>query len=151
MTVSFMYFLGGAGIHGFTFVLLVGILVGTYSSVAIAAPLLLLGPREAAHGCNRRRAIARWAARPGECLTIRSLCWERSPANAQGRKIRIDHRRDPGRYPGYLCDRFIQRACKPLEDRHCHAEPIGSSQPITGRGFKRFFFFGRFEPDGPHR
>ena len=43
MTVSFMYFLGGAGIHGFTFVLLIGILVGTYSSVAIAAPLLLLG------------------------------------------------------------------------------------------------------------
>ncbi len=43
MTVSFMYFMGGAGIHGFTFVLLVGILVGTYSSVAIAAPLLLWG------------------------------------------------------------------------------------------------------------
>ena len=40
-TVSFMYFMGGAGIHGFTFVLLVGILVGTYSSVAIAAPMLL--------------------------------------------------------------------------------------------------------------
>jgi len=43
VTVSFMYFLGGPGIHGFTFVLLVGILVGTYSSVAIAAPLLLWG------------------------------------------------------------------------------------------------------------
>jgi len=43
MTVSFMYFMGGAGIHGFTFVLMVGILVGTYSSVAIAAPLLLWG------------------------------------------------------------------------------------------------------------
>jgi SecD/SecF fusion protein len=43
ITVSFMYFLGGAGIHGFTFVLLIGILVGTYSSVAIAAPLLLWG------------------------------------------------------------------------------------------------------------
>jgi SecD/SecF fusion protein len=41
MTVAFMYFLGGAGIHGFTFVLLTGILVGTYSSVAIAAPILL--------------------------------------------------------------------------------------------------------------
>jgi SecD/SecF fusion protein len=40
-TVSFMYFMGGAGIHGFTFVLLIGILVGTYSSVAIAAPMLL--------------------------------------------------------------------------------------------------------------
>ncbi|MDP9175585.1 MAG: protein translocase subunit SecD [Planctomycetota bacterium] len=43
ITVSFMYFLGGAGIHGFTFVLLIGILVGTYSSVAIAAPMLLWG------------------------------------------------------------------------------------------------------------
>lgn len=43
ITVSFMYFLGGEGIHGFTFVLLVGILVGTYSSVAIAAPMLLWG------------------------------------------------------------------------------------------------------------
>src|SRR5208337_591326 len=43
ITVGFMYFLGGAGIHGFTFVLLVGILVGTYSSIAIAAPFLLIG------------------------------------------------------------------------------------------------------------
>jgi len=43
MTVFVMYVLGGPGIHGFTFVLLTGILVGTYSSVAIAAPLLLIG------------------------------------------------------------------------------------------------------------
>ncbi len=43
VTVAIMYFLGGPGIHGFTFVLLIGILVGTYSSVAIAAPILLLG------------------------------------------------------------------------------------------------------------
>jgi len=40
-TVSVMYIVGGAGVHGFTFVLLVGILVGTYSSIAIAAPILL--------------------------------------------------------------------------------------------------------------
>jgi SecD/SecF fusion protein len=43
VTVAIMYFLGGQGIHGFTFVLLVGILVGTYSSVAIASPILLVG------------------------------------------------------------------------------------------------------------
>jgi SecD/SecF fusion protein len=43
VTVAFMYFMGGAGIHGFTFVLLIGILVGSYSSIAIASPLLLLG------------------------------------------------------------------------------------------------------------
>jgi SecD/SecF fusion protein len=43
MTVFIMYVMGGPGIHGFTFVLLTGILVGTYSSVAIAAPILLIG------------------------------------------------------------------------------------------------------------
>ena len=48
ITVAIMYFLGGPGIHGFTFVLLFGILVGTYSSVAIAAPILLLGRQEEA-------------------------------------------------------------------------------------------------------
>jgi SecD/SecF fusion protein len=46
VTVTIMYFFGGPGIHGFTFVLLVGILVGTYSSVAIAAPILLLGNKQ---------------------------------------------------------------------------------------------------------
>jgi SecD/SecF fusion protein len=56
MTVSFMYFLGGAGIHGFTFVLLVGILVGTYSSVAIAAPLLLWGRDKQTPGTGIMRA-----------------------------------------------------------------------------------------------
>jgi SecD/SecF fusion protein len=55
MTVSFMYFMGGPGIHGFTFVLLVGILVGTYSSVAIAAPLLLWGRERAPTGVVRAR------------------------------------------------------------------------------------------------
>ena len=42
-TVLVMYVIGGPGIHGFTFVLLSGILVGTYSSVAIASPMLLIG------------------------------------------------------------------------------------------------------------
>jgi SecD/SecF fusion protein len=43
VTVAGMYVVGGPGIHGFTFVLLVGILVGTYSSIAIGSPILLLG------------------------------------------------------------------------------------------------------------
>jgi SecD/SecF fusion protein len=42
-TLFVMYVFGGPGIHGFTFVLLVGIVVGTYSSIAIAAPLLMIG------------------------------------------------------------------------------------------------------------
>jgi SecD/SecF fusion protein len=46
VSVAIMYFIGGEGIHGFTFVLFVGILAGTYSSIAIASPLLLIGGRE---------------------------------------------------------------------------------------------------------
>ncbi|MCF6148601.1 MAG: protein translocase subunit SecD [Candidatus Kuenenia sp.] len=36
-----LFFLGGAEIHGFSFVMLTGIIVGTYSSIFIASPLLL--------------------------------------------------------------------------------------------------------------
>jgi SecD/SecF fusion protein len=43
MVVLVMYVLGGPGLRGFTFALLVGVLVGTYSSIGIAAPILLLG------------------------------------------------------------------------------------------------------------
>jgi len=43
--VLVMYIWGGAGLRGFTFAMLVGILVGTYSSIAIAAPILLLGKK----------------------------------------------------------------------------------------------------------
>ena len=58
VTVAIMYFLGGPGIHGFTFVLLIGILVGTYSSVAIAAPILLVGnkPTEGTPPAGERHA-----------------------------------------------------------------------------------------------
>jgi SecD/SecF fusion protein len=53
-TLLGMYIFGGPGIHGFTFVLLIGILVGTYSSIAIAAPFLLLGVgRESVDAGNR--------------------------------------------------------------------------------------------------
>ncbi|MEI7835614.1 MAG: protein translocase subunit SecD [Planctomycetota bacterium] len=44
VVVAVMYAFGGAGIHGFNYALLVGIIFGTYSSIAIASPLLL-GPK----------------------------------------------------------------------------------------------------------
>jgi SecD/SecF fusion protein len=40
VVVLVMYIFGGAGIHGFSFALIIGVVVGTYSSVAIAPPLL---------------------------------------------------------------------------------------------------------------
>jgi SecD/SecF fusion protein len=55
MTVLVMYIFGGPGIHGFTFALLIGILIGTYSSIAIASPILLLGNNESVPVPGRRR------------------------------------------------------------------------------------------------
>ena len=36
-----LYFVGGPGIHGFAFSMVVGVIAGTFSSVYIAAPILL--------------------------------------------------------------------------------------------------------------
>jgi SecD/SecF fusion protein len=49
IAVLIIYWAGGGGIRPFAFALLVGIIVGTYSSVAIAAPLVFKGhsPRQA--------------------------------------------------------------------------------------------------------
>jgi preprotein translocase subunit SecF len=43
-----MYVWGGKGLRGFNFVLLFGILEGTYSSIAISAPILLIGAKRLA-------------------------------------------------------------------------------------------------------
>jgi len=42
-----LYFMGGTVIHDFSFALLVGIVVGTYSSIFVASPLLMLWQKEA--------------------------------------------------------------------------------------------------------
>jgi preprotein translocase subunit SecF len=41
LTVLSLYLFGGAVLHGFSFALVVGILIGTYSSIAVAAPMLV--------------------------------------------------------------------------------------------------------------
>ncbi|MHC4994633.1 MAG: protein translocase subunit SecD, partial [Planctomycetota bacterium] len=47
MAVFLMYAFGGSGIHGFAFALTCGVIVGTYSSIAIASPMLLVGTKYA--------------------------------------------------------------------------------------------------------
>jgi len=42
LTVLALYLFGGEVLHGFSFALVIGILIGTYSSIAIAAPLVLV-------------------------------------------------------------------------------------------------------------
>jgi SecD/SecF fusion protein len=53
LVVIVLYFWGGEGIHLFAFVMVVGVIVGTYSSIYIASPLLLI------FGEGRQRTRAR--------------------------------------------------------------------------------------------
>jgi SecD/SecF fusion protein len=51
-----LYILGGPGVHGFAFAMLIGVAVGTYSSVAIASPMLvLLGGAKATEKSSMKR------------------------------------------------------------------------------------------------
>ncbi|MGL6097933.1 MAG: protein translocase subunit SecF, partial [Fimbriiglobus sp.] len=42
LVVGVLYWFGGEGVHLFSFVMVVGVIVGTYSSIYIASPLLLI-------------------------------------------------------------------------------------------------------------
>lgn len=48
LVVAILYLFGGEAVHGFAFVLMIGVATGTYSSIYIAAPILLwlVGKRE---------------------------------------------------------------------------------------------------------
>ena len=55
-----LYFVGGPGIHGFAFSMVIGVIAGTYSSIYIAAPVLLWlrKPPTKPVGANRAPAAA---------------------------------------------------------------------------------------------
>jgi preprotein translocase subunit SecF len=42
LVVAFLFFIGGSVIHDFAFAMIIGIFVGTYSSIFIASPLIIL-------------------------------------------------------------------------------------------------------------
>ncbi|MCP3902726.1 MAG: protein translocase subunit SecD [Planctomycetes bacterium] len=67
IAVGIIYIEGGSGIRPFTFCLLTGLVVGTYSSVAIAAPLVFKGQGDEGdepHARGRRTATLEETERP---------------------------------------------------------------------------------------
>jgi preprotein translocase subunit SecF len=56
LTVLALYLFGGEVLHGFSFALVIGILIGTYSSIAIAAPILV-AYQEWRSGRNKRTTV----------------------------------------------------------------------------------------------
>jgi SecD/SecF fusion protein len=58
LTLAIFYVFGGEGIHAFSFALLFGIIIGTYSSIFVASPVLLwLVQREEQANSQRRVAV----------------------------------------------------------------------------------------------
>ena len=45
MVLGVMYVFGGSTIRGFNYCMMIGVITGTYSSVAVAAPLLMLSKK----------------------------------------------------------------------------------------------------------
>jgi preprotein translocase subunit SecF len=56
LTVLALYIFGGEVLHGFSFALVVGILIGTYSSIAVASPMLV--------------AYQEWRTKRGKAATL---------------------------------------------------------------------------------
>ncbi|HEY0785295.1 MAG TPA: protein translocase subunit SecF [Acidobacteriaceae bacterium] len=58
LTVLSLYVFGGEVLHGFSFALVVGILIGTYSSIAVAAPMLVAWQQSRAQRTTRTTPLA---------------------------------------------------------------------------------------------
>jgi len=58
LTVEALYFFGGQVLHGFSFALVIGILIGTYSSIAVAAPMLVAYQTWRAEKAGRRGSLS---------------------------------------------------------------------------------------------
>ena len=72
ITVVILYVLGGEGIHGFAFCMVVGSIVGTYSTVYIASPLVLIFMKHAilrgSSGGGGRRPLTGPGATPAPAV-----------------------------------------------------------------------------------
>lgn len=56
LAVLLLYIYGGPGVHAFSYALLVGVLVGTYSSIAVASPLVWSRKRDISERKSREQA-----------------------------------------------------------------------------------------------
>jgi SecD/SecF fusion protein len=59
IVLSILYIMGGEGVHGFSYCMLLGIIVGTFSSIFIACPALIwLSNRQLAASTRPARPVA---------------------------------------------------------------------------------------------
>ena len=83
LVVAVLFFFGGAVIHGFSFALLVGIVSGTYSSIYIASPILLIFKKPIDIGGNLEASNDKEISKQDKITDQRQ---KKSPANKSKRK-----------------------------------------------------------------
>jgi preprotein translocase subunit SecF len=66
LVVVVLFFLGGAVLRGFSFVMIIGIIVGTYSSIFVAAPLVIVWEEWKMKRANAKPASAPAPAKSGK-------------------------------------------------------------------------------------
>jgi SecD/SecF fusion protein len=71
VVVLVMYVFGGGGLRGFNYVIGFGLIVGTYSSIAIAAPLLLIGVRAEQDNKAKANPVAAKVRGSGKSLGVK--------------------------------------------------------------------------------
>jgi hypothetical protein len=64
-----LYLFGGEVIHGFALVLVVGVIIGTYSSIAIASPVLVFWQLRAGGGSRPAAGSLKGSASPPPART----------------------------------------------------------------------------------
>ena len=104
LVVLVLYVWGGEGVHLFAFVMVVGVIVGTYSSIYIASPLLLIfreGTRQV-QGSSRQRP-------DGQGVDV-SVCRENKASHRWWLAFRFGMSGDI--VPGHLTPAGRQSACR---------------------------------------
>jgi SecD/SecF fusion protein len=70
LVVLVLYIWGGEGVHLFAFVMVIGVVIGTYSSIYVASPLLLIlgegAPTKGVRERDQRPAVTQEGSPTGE-------------------------------------------------------------------------------------
>lgn len=64
LAILILYIFGGKGVHGFAFAMLIGVGVGTYSSIAVASPLLMMAANRASRRAAQKAAMGKKTPAP---------------------------------------------------------------------------------------
>jgi preprotein translocase subunit SecF len=88
MVLLSLYFLGGSTLQDFAFAMIIGVLVGTYSSIYIASPIVLLWPEKVTAKASAKASMEAAAKLTGK-LPGRKAAEEKSREKPAQKKVKV--------------------------------------------------------------